>query len=209
MDEDLSLHTNPSKSSIIRKVPGTIEACHSLSYASIVSGQHHHSNISSPTASRTGTHSHRVNELELENNRLKSRLQEFEGSQQSISTSSRASSKSKREIKLELEVSQMKSLLAQQMEKFDGLEQKFDMLLRQMMPQDQQLETNSTQRKRKSDKHLDKHRGGRRMHTSNAGTTAPTSDPPDPATDQGNRNDTSGQMDLEAKTLEGGINDTT
>ena len=208
MDEDLSLSTNPSKASTSRKIPGTIEAaCHSLSYASIVSGQHHHSNISSPTTSCTGTYSQRVNELELENDRLKSRLQEFEGSQQSLSTSSRASSKSKREIELELEVSQMKTILAQQMEKFDGLEQKFDMLLRHMKPPDQQLETNSTQRKRKSDKHLDKNRGNRRMHTSNAGTPEPTSEPPDPARDQSNRNNTEGHMDLEAKTLEGGIND--
>ena len=181
MDEDISFTTNQSKTSLHR-VPGTIETSHSLSYASIVAG-HHHSNISSPTASRTGTHSLRVNELELENERLRSRLQEFEGSQQSVSTSSKSSSKSKREIELEKEVHQVKSQLAQQMEKFNSLEHKFEMLLRHLQPQDHQhAQTNPTPRKRKSDKHLFKNNGGRRIHSSNAGSTNPTSDPPDPRT---------------------------
>ena len=178
-----------------------------MSYASIVAGQHH-SNISSPTASRTGTHSYTVNELELENERLRSRLQEIEGSQHSLSTSAWASSKSKRELELEKEVIQMKSLLAQQMEKFDGLEQKFDMLLRHMKPPDMsQPEPNLTQRKHKSDKNLYKTSGGRRMHISNAGTTTPTSDPPDPGANQDNPINNSGQMNIEDTTLEGGIHD--
>ena len=70
MEEDLSFVTNQSKSSL-HKIPVTIEASHSLSYASIVAG-HHHSNVSSPTASRTGTTSLRINELEMENERLQS-----------------------------------------------------------------------------------------------------------------------------------------
>ena len=65
MEEDLSFTTNNSNSSL-NKIPGTIDASHSVSYASIVAGQHQ-SNISSPTASRTGTHLLWVNELELEN----------------------------------------------------------------------------------------------------------------------------------------------
>ena len=207
MEEDISFNTNVSKLSHTHKVPGTIEASHSMSYASIVAGQHQ-SNISSPTASRTGTHSYTVNELELENKHLRSRLQEIEGSQQSISTSSRASSKSKREHELETEVLQMKSLLAQQMAKFDGLEQKFDMLLRHMQPQaTPQLEQNPTQRKQKSDKNLYKTSGGRRMHISNAGTTTPTSDPPDPGASQTKPIDSPGQMNIEDTTLEGGIHD--
>ena len=208
MEEDISLNTINSKSSI-RKVPGTIEACHSLSYASIVAG-HHQSNISSPTTSRTGTHSIRVTELELENERLRSRLQEFASSQQSLSTSSKSSSKSKREIELELEVNEVKSLLAQQMEKFDGLEQKFDMLLRQLQPSTniQQPQTNpAPPRKRKSDKHLFKNSGGRRIHNSDAGTITPASEPPDPESIAANGNNTSVHMDTDDKTIEGGIAD--
>ena len=74
----------------------------------------------------------------------------------------------------------MKSLLAQQMEKFDGLEQKFDMLLRHLNPQDQHTppETNPPQRKRKSDKTLHRNSGGCRIQISNAGTPTPISDPP-------------------------------
>ena len=96
------------------------------------------------------------------------------------------------------------------MEKFDGLEQKFDQLLRHLHPQHKpQTQTNPTPRKRKSDKHLYKNSGGRRIHNSDAGTTTPTSEPPDPGSHQTTTTTvhTPNQMDTDNKTIEGGIND--
>ena len=134
MDEDISITLNNTKSTHTQ-VPGTIEANHSQSYASIVAG-HYHSNISSPTASHTGTQSLRAAELELENKRLRSCLQDFENSQRSLSTSSKSSVKSKQEMELETEVHEVKTLFAQQMAKFNGLEQKFNLLLSRFAEQD-------------------------------------------------------------------------
>ena len=135
MEEDTLIRTRASRQHT-PKVPGTIKANHSYSYASMVAGHHQHSNISSPTESRTGHQSVRVTELELENERLWSCLQELEQSPRSTSTCSKSSTKSKQEIELETEVNQVKSLLAHQMEKFDGLEKQFNMLLRRLTDQD-------------------------------------------------------------------------
>ena len=84
-------------------------------------------------------------------------------------------------MELEIEVHEVKTLLAQQMAKFDGLEQKFNLLLTKFAEQDNpQPQKQSMQRKRKSDKTLVKNSGSRRIHTSDAGTTTPTAEPPDP-----------------------------
>ena len=102
----------------------------------------------------------------------------------------------------------MKSLLAQQMEKFDGLEHKFDMLLRHLKPPIfPQQDTQPPQRKRKLDKTLYKNREGCRIQISDAGTPTPTSDPPDPGINRTQPNDSAIQMDTDTKTLEGGIQD--
>ena len=79
------------------------------------------------------------------------------------------------------------------MEKVDGLEHKFNLLLSRLAEQDNdQPQKQSMPRKRKSDKALVKKSGGRRIHTSDTGTTTPTSDPPDPTFHQNECNPSDG-----------------
>ena len=121
-------------------------------------------------------------------------------------------------------------MLAQQMEKFEGLEQRFDKLLRTLTTPDS-ADTSTTPlppRKRKPDKHLYKTNGGRRVQPTNAGTTTPLPKPPDPnatapaesnpsathneqTQSDNNSTDTASQdsntIDMEEPVLNGGIQD--